>query len=63
MADQPERMYCISETQLSVARYYGGCTFNGADYVYIPKEDMLIRADILAKENAAKRKAKKEGKD
>ena len=29
----PERIYNWLNTQLSIARHYGGCTYNGADYV------------------------------
>ena len=32
--NRPERIYNVSQTQLSVARFYGGCKFQGADYHY-----------------------------
>jgi hypothetical protein len=37
----------VSQTQLSVARHYGGCTYNGQVYVYQPLTDELIRNDVL----------------
>ena len=43
---KPERIYNVSQTQLSVARHYGGCKFNGADYHYDAASDTLTRMDI-----------------
>jgi hypothetical protein len=37
----------ISNSQLSIARYYGGCKVNNQDYTYNPADDSLIRADII----------------
>jgi hypothetical protein len=37
----------VSMTQFSIARYSMGCTLNGDHYVYVPKTDELIRADVL----------------
>ena len=42
----PERIHHVSQTQLSIARHYGGITFNGANYHYDAETDTLIRADI-----------------
>lgn len=42
--------YCIqgvSQTQFSVARHYGACTFQGWHYFYVPTTDELIRDDVL----------------
>jgi hypothetical protein len=54
----------VSMTQLSVARYCGGCTFNGEGYTYNPVADELIRNDVLkwrAKQSKqARRQAKEE---
>lgn len=52
----------VSQTQFSIARYSGGCTFNGDHFIYIPHSDELIRADVLrwkkkAQKNAAVPKA------
>lgn len=43
----PEKIYNISQTQLSIAAYYGGCTYNGSRYVYNPIDDTLTREDVL----------------
>lgn len=37
----------VSMSQLSVARYYGGCKVNGQDYTYNPADDSLIRNDVI----------------
>lgn len=58
--NRPERIYNVSQTQFSVARYYGGCKFNGADYHYDAESDTLTRMDVWkerranSKEDAAK---------
>ena len=44
--NRPEHIYNVSQTQLSVARYYGGCKFNGADYHYDAESDTLYRMDV-----------------
>jgi hypothetical protein len=41
----------VSQTQFSVARYSGGCTYNGEHYVYIEATDELIRADVIKWQN------------
>jgi hypothetical protein len=43
----PFGMTNVSMTQFSIARYSMGCTLNGDHYVYVPKTDELIRADVL----------------
>lgn len=57
----PEEIHGVSLSMFSVARYYGGCTFNGATYVYDLARDVLVRADVLKARKAAERKAKREG--
>lgn len=47
MKNAPERIYNVSNSQLSVARFYGGCAFQGAGYTYFPEDDVLIRNDLL----------------
>ena len=37
----------VSQTQLSIARHYGGITVNDESYVYCPPTDELIRGDVL----------------
>ena len=60
MSNNPERIHHVSHTQLSIARFYGGCKYNGDDYIYIPSEDVLVRADIFKKEQMPGKKCKKE---
>lgn len=43
----PERFYRVSKTQLSIARYYGGITYNGDYYYYLPFLDELVRSDVF----------------
>lgn len=57
----PDKIHHVSQTQFSIARFYGGITFNGVHYVYNPVEDSLTRADLLKKPKAKRRpKAKNE---
>jgi outer membrane protein W len=44
--NRPEHIYNVSQTQLSVSRYYGGIKFNGADYHYDAESDTLTRMDV-----------------
>lgn len=55
--EAPERYYHVSNTQLSIARYYGWCRVNGHDYVYDPATDTLTRADVLEREEKARKAA------
>ena len=41
MTDVPEKIYGVSQSQFSIARHYGGITFNGHYYEYNPVEDSL----------------------
>ena len=61
----PERIYNWLNTQLSIARFYGGCTYNGASYAIAFNEEgqPLVRTDVLAKEKKAARKKAKEAAD
>jgi hypothetical protein len=45
----PKAISHVSHGPLSIARRYGGLTYNGASYVYISRFDVLIRADLLKK--------------
>ena len=58
----PDEIHGVSQSQFSIARHYGGITFNGAHYTYIPHEDKLIRDDILKARAKAARDAKKANK-
>lgn len=58
--NQPEEIHHASQSQFSVARFYGGCTFNGAEYVYDAENDKLVRKDIhLARQAKCKSEAKR----
>jgi hypothetical protein len=49
----------VSNTQLSIARHYGGCKFQGRSYSYIQPTDELVRDDVvkwLAKYRKAQKK-------
>lgn len=58
----PERIYGWLDTQLSIARHYGGLSYNGKHYVIAHNEEgaPLVRSDVLAAEQRAKRRAEKE---
>jgi hypothetical protein len=45
--DAPYAIGFVSQTQLSIARFWGGCKYNGYHYTYFPNEDTLIRDDVL----------------
>lgn len=55
-----EKFYQVSKTQLSVARHFGGCKFNGDDYHYNPADDTLTRMDVWKKEQAMIKNSDKE---
>ena len=54
----PERIHHWLDSQLSIARFYGGIHFRGARYVIAFNEpgQPLVRKDVLARE-AKERKA------
>lgn len=37
----------VSQSQLSIARHYGGITLNSHNFTYNPTDDSLIRDDVL----------------
>ena len=45
--DSPFIIQGVSSTQFSVARYSGGCRYNGRGYLYIPATDELVRDDVI----------------
>lgn len=63
MSDTPERIYGWRDSQLSLARYYGGCQFNGASYriAYEEEGQPLVRMDVVRREEAERRKREKAG--
>ena len=55
----PEEIHGVSLGQVSVARLYGGCTFQCAEYIYDADADKLIRLDVHeARAKAARAEAK-----
>jgi len=50
--NRPEEIHHVSQSQFSVARHYGGCTFSGAHYTYDAERDVLVRDDILQSRRA-----------
>lgn len=44
--EAPERIYGVSQSQFSIARYYGGCKAYGETYHYDANTDSLVRMDI-----------------
>lgn len=61
----PERIYGWLDTQLSVARYYGGINYQGHRYVIAYGEDRvpLVRADVLEREAKARRDQERAARD
>lgn len=57
MTEAPEKIYGWMDSQLSLARHYGGCTFNGHSYKvdYNDIDQPLVREDIMLKEKAEKK--------
>lgn len=54
----PERIYGWLDTQLSIARHYGGCKYNGHDYSIALNEEgqPLVRIDVLKRERKQAKK-------
>ena len=46
MTSAPEEIHTVSNTQLSIARHYGGCRYNGHGYHYDAERDVLVRLDV-----------------
>lgn len=44
--EPPEEIRNVSQSHFSVARRYGGCTFQGAGYHYDAETDTLVRFDV-----------------
>ncbi len=45
--DTPFAIRHVLQTQFSIARFYGGATYNGKEYTYFPESEELIRDDVL----------------
>lgn len=46
-ANAPIAYANVTQTQLSIARHYGGCQVNKAHYTYFPNDDLLVRDDVV----------------
>lgn len=60
----PERIHGWQQSQMSIARHYGGLKYQGHDYqiAYGERDTPLVRVDVLereAKEAKAAKKAEK----
>lgn len=45
--ETPFMILGVSDTQFSIARFYGAAIFNGSHYTYLSDTDELIRDDVL----------------
>lgn len=52
----PDRIWGWQNSQLSIARHYGGCDYNGHRYVIdeVTEGQPLVRLDVITRENKAK---------
>jgi len=59
--EAPERIYGWLDSQLSIARFYGGCTYQCHSYVIDPirPDPPLVRLDVLQREQKAAKEAEK----
>ena len=57
----PDRIHGWQNTQLSIARFYGGCSYNGAQYAiaYTEPGQPLVRVDVIEKSTKEQRAANK----
>lgn len=62
MADTPERIYHWQHSMLSIARHYGGCSYNGKHYTVAFSEEgqPLVRDDVLRREAKERKKSKED---
>ena len=51
----PETIYNVSQSQLSIAKHYGGIKYNGVEYVYNPADDTLTKKKQPEKKRSSKR--------
>ena len=42
----PFEIHHVSQSQFSIARFAGGCSYNGQLYVYDNARDVLVRDDV-----------------
>lgn len=64
-ANRPERIYGWRDGQLSIARFYGGCSFNGCMYVVDTEDpdEPLVRVDVLDADKKNRIQAAKDRRD
>lgn len=57
----PERIYGWLNTQMSIARFYGGMPYQGHSYFIAPNEEgqPLVREDVIKREAKDKKQATK----
>ena len=57
----PERIHNWQDSQLSIARFYGGISYQGNQYLiaYDEKDMPLVRQDVLEREAKARKAAAK----
>jgi hypothetical protein len=62
--EAPERIYNWLNTQMSIARYWGGITYMGHSYTVSRTEDgsPLVRDDVLHREMIEKKAERKAAK-
>jgi hypothetical protein len=53
----------VSHSQFSVARHFGGCTYGGREYAYIPTTDELIREDVVKWVEKRRKEAQRTGRE
>jgi hypothetical protein len=55
--EPPERIYGWLDTQLSLARHYGGLKYQGHDYQidYMSVCEPLVRVDVLVRESLVRK--------
>jgi hypothetical protein len=60
----PERIHNWQNSQLSIARHYGGCSYNGSSYLIAYNEEgqPLVRDDVIKREAKAARAKRKDEK-
>jgi hypothetical protein len=52
----PYAIHGVMNTQLSIARHYGGIHYQGEGYTYIPESDELVRNDVIKHLKTAQKK-------
>ncbi len=63
MTAAPVEIFHVSRSQLSIARHYGGCKYQGVSYHYDEERDTLVRLDVWqARIKADKAEAKRAAK-